>query len=142
MSEFSYRQFMAEGEKGWLGGNDYKTGESCFEYDMAYSYGPYCPDIAHLYDPYIAAFDAVCDALAALADVGMVEFIYRDLTRKEKRVVAFRYTSDAAYDAHRDRIVQIGSDLGRGVWDPFNDSHQFEKWFGREPAPENLRNSA
>lgn len=47
-----------------------------------------------------------------------VELSYVDDETPDKKVVAFRFTSDAAYDRYHPELLELGGGLGRGVWDP------------------------
>jgi hypothetical protein len=49
----------------------------------------------------------------------------------DRHVVAYRFTSDAAYAKfHRELMELGGSSLARGVWEPFRNSYQFREWLG------------
>ncbi len=103
--------------KRWFGNSDHKTSEGYF-----YGDAPYHMD----------QFKAVYTKLAELSEAGEVDLIYVD-DESPRKVVAYRFKSDAAYNAHRGEVHGLGMSLGRGIWEPFRDKYLFDQFF-RQPA--------
>ena len=65
--------------------------------------------------------------------VQLIIEIARDIHGEQARLVAFRFTSDAAYDKYRDELVALGGGLGRGGWDPWKKgSYDYSRWMAEE----------
>ena len=104
--------------KRWFGGNDAKTSESCFWTD-----GQWEEQLA-----------AVRDLLLEMEAEGAVELCFVD-DESPRKVVAYRFTSDRGYDLWMRHLMAAGgSSLGRGVWDPFHDSYQYDQFFDQDAA--------
>jgi hypothetical protein len=100
--------------KRFFGNSDHKTSESYYSSDQEYHY---------------AELAGVREELEKLVATGEAQFLYVD-DESDRRVVAFRFTSDAAHDAHYGKVLSRGLSLGRGGWDPFGDLHQYWEFFG------------
>ena len=75
-------------------------------------------------------YDIVLNRLLQLTQDGAVQLLYVDNQIEERKVVAFRFTSDAAYNEHRDQLVKMASDLDRGIWEPNRNDDQRQTWLG------------
>jgi hypothetical protein len=103
--------------RGWFGGNAHKTAPSCV----------YFRDNAS--NESRLEIMAVIRFIQKIAKKGMAQLIYVDTTQDDRMVVAYRFTSDRYYDRFHSHILRIAPRLGRGVWSPFSDDHQFHDWF-------------
>lgn len=96
---------------GWFGNTDTKTSTSYYAYE-----GENATEIHQ------KAMTALLVRMRELADTvdsnGRVvfQFIYTNLNAVNP-IVAFRFTSDWAYDRYHDYLLEAGSSLGRGVFD-------------------------
>jgi hypothetical protein len=66
-----------------------------------------------------------------LAKTRVVELLYIDDESLNHFVVAYRFTSDHAFNEHHSELLQAGgSSLGRGTWNPWHDKYQYWEVFG------------
>jgi len=91
-----------------------------FGYDATVSCGR-AIDNGHMYYDKIRSYNAVLTKIEQLVARGEAELIYVDNRRWERRVVAFRFKSDAAYERASHRLRELGSKLAYGTWDPHGD---------------------
>lgn len=88
-------------------------------------------------DFHIAAFEAVTPRIFRLAEEGAIELMYYRNSPTCK-VIAYRFVSDQFYNNHAGELVQLGSTLARGCWEPFGsdpyNKNIFETYMKEEPA--------
>jgi len=118
--------------KGWFGGSAAKTSTVYFGYSLLNTYGSF-EENEELYHKYMEQFDRVTNTLFRLHQEGQVQLVYVDNYLVERRIVAFRFTSSDAYNLYRDELVSMANLLGRGVWEPYRNDHQYAEWFGHLP---------
>lgn len=118
--------------KDWHGGSAAKTSVMFFGYNLYTSYGTFSEN-EEIYRRYMTQFDGVSARLFELSREGEVQLLYLDRSLVERRVVAFRFTSESAYNAHRKELVSIGDALGRGVWEPLRNDRQRTEWQSHLP---------
>ncbi len=116
-------------EKRWCGVSDVKTQLAYFGYNgFASAYGTLYEGNAMQYGMWERAFGAVYKMLLRLEEGGHVQLAYVDNTMVERRVVAYRFTSDQAYDCHHSALMSVGIVMSFGKWDSFGDQHQFSEY--------------
>jgi len=109
-------QGLPHGAGVWTGHFEHKCSSGCFEFDGRVSYGKYSDKNSHIYNTYIAQFNELLHRLLALEGEGKAQIVYLHNAFMEVRLVAYRFTADCFYDEHSQELVQIGSSLGRGVF--------------------------
>lgn len=114
------------------GASEHKCNPGYFTYEEK----PYHPDVM----TYMREqFKAVCTRLEELSkerDANgrfMVQFVATMNEPVRHPFVAYRFTSDFAYDRYERELVRLGGSLGRGVWDPFKDSYSTAKTLLLQP---------
>ena len=103
--------------KFWKGGSAAKTSILFFGYNH--------PDGRETYN-------MVAERLLSLAQEKAVQILYMDNTVQERRVVAFRFTSEKMYGQFRDELVKLGERLKKGIWEPHRDAEQATR---QRPSP-------
>lgn len=99
----------------FFGSNDYRTQPSCYYGDVEY---------------HSKELDYVANLISSFAKTypKCVKLICKVIKGNE-RLIAYRFTSDKAYDELNPIIMNAGgAALGRGVWHPFDYNYQFDRW--------------
>lgn len=110
--------------EGWFGHSDASTSRLYFAYDA--------PSNA-VHHTQMAAVVQRMRELADLVDGNgraVFEFVYANLD-VQNPIIAFRFTSDWAYDQYNAELVKLGSSLGRGVFKPWGSDPASKYFFDR-----------
>lgn len=112
----------------WHGGSAGKTSSLFFGYNLIEEVGSFNKH-SKTYEGVAVPFRQLLQALLRLVLEGKAELLYYDNSLMERKVVAFRFTSEYSYDEYRDGLVEVGEEkIERGVWEPLRNAKQYKKW--------------
>ena len=100
-------QNFLTGKPTWHGNDDHHTSPHSFWT------GP------ELNPMHVDAFKAVIARLLDLEATGAVQFLFHNPNSSEGHFVAYRFTSDEAYNRYYTDVHVAGRGLGRGCFEPF-----------------------
>lgn len=100
--------------KQWFGGSPAKTNAGYISGSHHYHWDEFQAAVRYLFE---------------LTETRAVELIYID-DEASPFVIAYRFTSDTAYDEHRSKLTNLVGGCGRGVWDVWHNKCQYTEFFG------------
>lgn len=115
---------MAKPKIRWYGNNSSKTREMYYAHqDQGHS----------LADPeQRGQLSNLIHFLQQLDYDGEVQLVC-SIIQKHRQLIAYRFTSDGAYNRHHGQLFKLAPSIERGVFDPFRwDKYQFNLWFLNE----------
>ena len=122
--------------KQWHGGNDARTSPSYFGVSIVGT------NRTEIHPFHLEDFKKVLERIIQLSEIRygshfpdghtsrpIIDLIYVDDESPNRRIVAYRFTSDAAYDLYKSQLIELGSSLGRGTFrDPTSDNWLFDQF--------------